>query len=223
LSHDTCHSGEDTPDPFDTDESESDDDSVEVLMVCPSPKLEIVSCGLTKCQNGVPLNFVDYWVLVKMNSKLKLSGARKLPRFKRIILEHGLSLSEVLSNVYLDYGCKFIAIPGPKGYWNFAILDQNEFDQLLGSTWLEEFQAQEKYVDLLQHISPERHITWTIDNEGNYHFYPFHRNKRTDLEMRKSVHRRKACVQGTSLIVGENHVKWTNMQFSFFNHFTFWD
>ena len=86
--------------------------------------------------------------------------------FKRIILEHGLSLGDVLSNVYLDYAWKFIAIPGPKGYFNFGILDQNDFDQLLCTMWLAEFQAQEKYVDLLEHISPERHITWTIDKEG---------------------------------------------------------
>jgi len=210
-------------DPVDTDDSYSDDDSVEVLKVSPSPKLEIVSCGLTKCQNGVPINFVDYRVLVKMNGKLKLSGARRLPRFKRIILEHGLSLGDVLSNVYLDYACKFIAIPGPEGYFNFGILDQNDFDQLLCTTWLGEFQAQEKYVDLLEHISPERHNTWTSDKEGNYHFYPFQRNKRTDLEMLRSIHKRKACVQGTLLIVGDNHVKWPNMQYSFFDHFMFWD
>jgi len=81
--------------------------------------------------------------------------------------------------------------------------------------WLGEFQAQEKYVDLLEHISPERHITWTIDKEGNYHFYPFQRNKRTDLEMPRSIYKRKACVQGTSLIVGDHHVKWTKVEMYF--------
>ena len=70
-------------DPVDTDDSYSDDESVEVLKVSPSPKLDIVSCGLTKCQNGIPNTFVDYRVLVKMNGKLKLSGARKLPRVQK--------------------------------------------------------------------------------------------------------------------------------------------
>ena len=61
-----------------------------------------------------------YSYLVKMN------GRTKLPRLKRIILEHGLSLCDVLRNVYLDKGCKFIAVPGTKGYFNFAILDQSD-------------------------------------------------------------------------------------------------
>ena len=77
-----------------------------------------------------------------------------------------------------------------------------------------------KYEDLLEHICHERHITLTADKEGNYHFYPYHRNKRTDLEMRRSIHKRKACVQGTALTVGDNHVNWPNMQYNFFDHFT---
>jgi len=48
-----------------------------------------------------------------------------------------------------------------------------------------------------------------------YHFYPFQRNKRTDLEMPRSIHKRKACVQGTSNIVGDHHAKWTKVEMHF--------
>ena len=35
-------------------------------------------------------NDASFGADLKMNGKLKLSGARKLPRFKRIILEHSV-------------------------------------------------------------------------------------------------------------------------------------
>jgi len=40
--------------------------------------------------------------------------------------------------------------------------------------WEVEVEAQKKYEDLLEHTTcHERHITWTVDKEGNYHFYPY--------------------------------------------------
>ena len=141
-------------------DSDDDDDSIQVVKVAPSPKVEIVVCGLTKIRNDVPVNCASYDSLVDRDGLgFRHSPARKLPRTKQIILEHGLPLGAVLSNVYLDKGCKFIAVPGPKGYFNFAILDPRDLRHFELTTDEYETQAQMKYEDLLQRTCIGRHIT----------------------------------------------------------------
>ena len=87
------------------------------------------------------------------------SCARKNLRYRQTILEHDLPLGAVLSNVYLDKGCKFITVPGPKGYFNFAILDLSYLRHSVLTTDEYEIQAQTKYEDLFERTCIVRHIT----------------------------------------------------------------
>ena len=107
-----------------------------------------------------------------------------LDQGKKIFLCQGISIKDVLSNVYLPNGCKFVAVPvyGQRKCFRFAILDQRDMpDELsLTSPQYEDVTINEYNQAALNSGDPDRHITYEIVH-GNYHFFPNTSKRRIDL------------------------------------------
>ena len=107
----------------------------EVVHVASIPRVQTVHCSDILSDHTIPANCADYATLLGSYyfADFNHSGSRHLPRLKEIYLRQGITIKDVLSNVYLPNGCKFVAVPvyGQRKCFRFAILDQRDMQDEL--------------------------------------------------------------------------------------------
>ena len=111
---------------------------VEVFHVASSSRVQTVYSSEILSEYTVPPNCAEYSILLGSYyfADFNHSGSRHLPRFKKIFLRQGISIKDVLSNVYLHNGCKFVAVSvyGQRKCFRFEILNQRDMPDELSFT-----------------------------------------------------------------------------------------